>query len=104
MHCLMARHDSYSCCYLLIRSLPVLYELLKCTSLWIKASAAETVKHVFLACSRYNTERQRLGIQMAEIGVQVFSISSLFGHSEKHQLISKAVLQFLHETGMYRKV
>ena len=64
----------------------------------------ETVKHVFLECSQYNAERQRLFIQMAEAGAQVFSISSLFGHCENHQSISRAVLQFLRETGLYRKI
>ena len=64
----------------------------------------ETVKHVFLECSRYNAERQRLFIQMAELGVQVFSMSSLFGHCVNHQVISRAVLQFLHETGLYGKI
>ena len=45
----------------------------------------ETVKHVFLQCSNYNAERQRLFISMSELGVSVLSLFSLFGHSENHQ-------------------
>lgn len=64
----------------------------------------ETVKHVFLECNQYNTERCRLFIQLTELGVQLFSIHSLFGHSENHQLIARAVLQFLHDTKLYGKI
>ena len=64
----------------------------------------ETIKHVFLECSIFNPERRALFLRMAELGVEVFSIFSLFGHSEKHQLITEAVLQFLHNTGLYSKI
>ena len=65
---------------------------------------AESVAHVFLVCENYNAERQRLFISMAELGVEVYSVFSLFGHSENHQKISKAVLQFLHETRLYERI
>ena len=55
-------------------------------------------------CGEYNAERQRLFISMAELGVEVYSVFSLFGHSENHQKISKAVLQFLHDTGLYNRI
>jgi hypothetical protein len=35
------------------------------------------------------------------LGVQAFSFFSLFGHSENHKLITRAVLQILHSSGVY---
>ncbi len=56
----------------------------------------ETVGHAFLKCRKYNVERKERFDNLAELGVEVFSVSSLFGHSDEHKLISEAVLQFLH--------
>ena len=64
----------------------------------------ETVAHVFLECREYNAERQRLFISMAKLGVEVYSVFSLFGHNKHHQMISKAVMQFLHNTGLYERI
>jgi len=36
--------------------------------------------------------------------VKAFSVLSLFGHCDEHKLNSKAVLQFLHDTGLYVRV
>ena len=62
------------------------------------------MKHVLLECMIYSTERQGLFERMEELGVEVFSIFSLLGHSENHQQSAKAVLQFLHTTGLYNKI
>ncbi len=64
----------------------------------------ETAGHVLLECRKYNVERKELFDKLAELGVIVFSVSSLFGHSDKHKLISEAVLQFLHNTGLYTRI
>lgn len=64
----------------------------------------ETIGHVFLECRKYNVERRTLFCKLAEIGLKVFSVTSLFGHSDKHKQISEAVIQFLHETGLYLRI
>ena len=69
-----------------------------------KCGRPETVKHVFLECAQYNMERSRLYGQLTKLGVQVFSFYSLFGHSENHQQIARAVLQFLHDTKLYGRI
>ena len=37
------------------------------------------------------------------VGVEAFSVFSLFRHYENHKLISNAILQFPHNTGLYVK-
>ncbi len=59
---------------------------------------------VFLECRKYNVERKELFDKLPELGVEVFSVYALFGHSDKHKLISEAVLQFLHNTGLYIRI
>lgn len=44
----------------------------------------ETVKHVFLECKKYRVERKVLFVRLTGLGVEAFSISSLFGHSENN--------------------
>ncbi len=59
---------------------------------------------VFLECRKYNVERKELFDKLPELGVEVFSVYALFGHSDKHKLISEAVLQFLHNRGLYIRI
>lgn len=42
--------------------------------------------------------------KLAGLGVEAFSVTSLFGYNDKHKLISKAVLPFLHDTGLYIRI
>ena len=65
-----------------------------------ECGSCETVKHVFLECRKYRTERHALFGRMLVLGLggQVFS---LFGHCDNHKLISGAVLQFMHSTGLH---
>lgn len=69
-----------------------------------ECGSVETVGHVFLECRRYRTERNVLVNKLSGLGVEAFSVLSLFGHSDEHKLISKAVLQFLHDTGLYVRI
>jgi len=65
----------------------------------------ETVGYVFLEeCRKYRAERNIFFVQLAGLVVKVFSLLSLFGHSDEHKLISKAVLRFLHDTGLYVRI
>ena len=68
-----------------------------------ECGSSETVKHVFLECRKYSTERHALFGRLSVLGLggQAFSVCSLFGHCDNHKLISGAVLQFLHRTGLY---
>ena len=59
-----------------------------------ECGSSETVKHIFLECRKYRTERRILFDRL--LGVEAFSVFSLFGHS-------KAILQFLN-TGLYVKI
>ena len=63
--------------------------------------SSETGKHIFLECRKYRTERHALFGRLLGLGVQAFSFFSLFGHSENHKLITRAVLQILHSSGVY---
>ena len=58
----------------------------------------------FLECRKYKTERQTFFDRLLGLGVQPFSVFSLFGHCENHKLTSKAFLQFLRNTGLYVKI
>ncbi len=52
----------------------------------------ETVGQIFLECRKYNVERKECFDKLAGLGVEGFSVTTLFGHSDKHKLISEAVL------------
>ena len=54
-----------------------------------ECGSSETVKHIFLECRKYRTERRILFDRL--LGVEAFSVFSLFGHCENHKLISKAI-------------
>ena len=71
-----------------------------------ECGSCETVKHVFLECRKYRTEKHALFGRLLVLGLggQAFSVFSLFGHCDNHKLISRAVLQFLHSTGLYVKM
>ena len=43
-----------------------------------ECGSPETVKHVFLECKKYRTERQTLFDRMLGLGAQAFSVFSLF--------------------------
>lgn len=64
----------------------------------------ETVKHVLLECSKYSSERKTFYKRLSDLGVLSFSIKSFFGQNENHQMITKAVLQLLHDSGLYKKI
>ena len=66
-----------------------------------ECGSSETLKHVFLECRTYRTERHALFDRLLGLGVQAFS---LFGHCENHKLISEVSLQFLFNTGLYVKI
>ena len=36
--------------------------------------------------------------RQSDLGIEVFSVQSVLVHNENHQLITKAVLNFLHDT------
>ena len=71
-----------------------------------ECGTSETVKHVFLECRIYRTEKHALFGRLLVLGLggQAFSVFSLFGHCDNHKLISRAVLQFLHGTGLCVKM
>ena len=58
----------------------------------------------YIECRKYWTERDLLFDRQLGLEVEAFSVCSLFGHYENHKLISKAILQFLHNTGLYVKI
>ena len=70
-----------------------------------ECGAPETVKHVFLQCSRYRKERETLYKSLTELGVSSFSLRSFLGLNNKnHQMIAGEVLQFLHKTKLYPRI
>ena len=65
----------------------------------------ETVKHVMLLCKQYTRERQQLFIELSKLGFSSFSMQSIFGTEQnKTELVGKAVLKYLHSSGLYVRI
>lgn len=64
----------------------------------------ETVKHILLECSLYCAERRDFFKILTDLGLDSFSIRTLFGSHNNHQQIETAILQFLRDTGLYGRI
>ena len=64
----------------------------------------ETVHHIMFVCNKYKGERQQLFKELSDVGLSVFSHKSIFGAEQNIDLIGKAVVKFLHSTGLYVRI
>ena len=64
----------------------------------------ETVKHVMLECSLYCAERRNLFKTLTDLGLESFSIRTIFGSHNNHQQIEAAILQFLCDTRLCGRI
>lgn len=65
---------------------------------------SENVTHVLMRCPRYLGERQTLFRTLSELGITVFSFKTIFSEGPNSASIDKAVVKFLHGTGLYFKI
>ena len=63
----------------------------------------ETVKHVLVECVLYAGERRFLKSTLLRLK-RVFSIKAMLSHGDGHELIVKAVFQFLLRVGAFKRV
>ena len=64
----------------------------------------ETVHHIMFVCNKYKGERQQLFKELSDVGLSVFSHKSIFGAEQNIGLIGKAVVKFLHSTGLFVRI
>ena len=70
-----------------------------------QCGSLETVKHVMLLCNQYTIQRQQLFKELSKLGFSRFSMQSIFGTEQnKTELVGKAVLKYLHASGLYVKI
>ena len=69
-----------------------------------ECGSPETVKHILLECSKYSVERRELFKTASDLGLNSFSVKSLFSLHDNHQQIMAAILQFLRNTGLYVRI
>lgn len=70
-----------------------------------QCGSPETVQHVMVSCRQYTRERQQLFIELSDLGLQSFSLQSIFGTEQnKTELVAKAVLKYLHSSGLYVRI
>ena len=68
-----------------------------------RCGEVETVKHVLLECVLYEGERRLLVSRVLSLS-RVFSFETMLRHGDGHELIVKAVLQFLLRAGVFKRV
>ena len=69
-----------------------------------ECGSPETVKHILMECSKYSVERRELFKTASDLGLNSFSVKSLFSLHDNHQQIMAAILQFLRNTGLYARI
>lgn len=69
-----------------------------------ECGSVETVNHVVLKCNKYNRERRQLFKELSDLGLSVFSLQSIFRANQNTEGVAKAVLKFLHSTGLYMRI
>ena len=64
----------------------------------------EGVEHVLMSCGRYRVERERLKVGVAAAGRE-WTLEGLLGRVGKGvMVVQKAVIRFLKDTGLYRRI
>lgn len=70
-----------------------------------QCGSLETVQHVIMSCNRYAGQRRQLFIELSDLGFLSFSMQSIFGTEQNEaERVGKAVLKYLHSSGLYVRI